>query len=47
LCRPNPGHKARVLGRALTILANVPKVVRTVNASVLLTDLTVAKALTN
>jgi len=47
LCRPNPGHNARVLGRAFTILAIVPKVVRRVNASVLLTDLTVAKALIN
>ncbi|EZA47712.1 hypothetical protein X777_15460, partial [Ooceraea biroi] len=45
--RPNPGHKARVLGCAFTMLANVPKVVKRVVASVLLTDLTVVRALTN
>lgn len=43
----NPGHKAKVSVDALTISFNVPNVDKSVVASVLLTDLTVVKALTN
>lgn len=47
LWRPNPGHKAKAFGCVLAMSLNVPNVDNKVVASVLLTDLTVVKALIN
>ena len=45
LCTPKPGHNSREPTGAFTIFAKVPKLDKSVVASVLFTDLTEVKAL--